>query len=224
MALERLPGQGWLALIGGGEFSFGETLEADQAWLEHAGPGPVAFLPTASGSADYGANFARYVAETFSREVEVVPVYRPRDARREKNRQRVASSAAAYLGGGLADQLLETLPGTPAAEGLLGIVAAGGVVAAIAAAAQALGAVVRGIEGRPLTGLGWLPGGVVEANFDPAHDRRLRRLLERPDVSWGIGIPSGAALLLGPEREVEVVGAAFLLASEEGEFTILGEL
>ena len=32
--LARPPGGGWLALLGGGEFSFGETLDADQAWVE----------------------------------------------------------------------------------------------------------------------------------------------------------------------------------------------
>lgn len=224
MALERLPGKGWLALIGGGEFSFGETLEADRAWLERSGQGAIGFLPTASGSADYGSNFSRYLAESFSREVEIIPVYRQRDARREKNRQRIIAAPAVYLGGGLADQMLETLCGSPAAEGLEQLIDNGGVVVAIAAAAQALGSVVRGLEGKLLTGMGWLLGGVVETNFDPAHDRRFRRLLQHPDVSWGVGIPSGAALLLGPEREIEVVGASFLLESEDGEFTILGEI
>lgn len=224
MALERLPGQGWLALIGGGEFSFDETLEADQAWLERAGDGAIGFLPTASGSADYGGNFSRYLAESFSREVEVIPIYRPRDARREKNRQRIVSTSGVYLGGGLADQLLETLAGSPAAEGLEELVREGGIVVAIAAAAQSLGVVVRGLEGHLLAGMGWLLGGVVETNFDPAHDRRLRRLMERREVTWGVGVSSGSALLLGPEREVEVVGACFLLESDDGEFTILGQL
>jgi hypothetical protein len=35
---------GWLALLGGGEFSFGETLAADRAWLAKAAPGPIGFL------------------------------------------------------------------------------------------------------------------------------------------------------------------------------------
>ena len=29
----RIPGQGWLALLGGGEFSFGQTVDADFAWV-----------------------------------------------------------------------------------------------------------------------------------------------------------------------------------------------
>lgn len=60
---ERVEGDGWLALIGGGEFSFGETLAADQAWLAKTAPGPVGFLPTASGSADYPRHFTDYLDE-----------------------------------------------------------------------------------------------------------------------------------------------------------------
>ena len=36
MSLRRIQGDGWLVLIGGGEFSFGETLEVDRAWLAKA--------------------------------------------------------------------------------------------------------------------------------------------------------------------------------------------
>ena len=43
----RLDGDGWLALLGGGEFSFGETEEADAAWLAKAPEGPIGFLPAA---------------------------------------------------------------------------------------------------------------------------------------------------------------------------------
>ena len=42
--------KGWLALLGGGEFTFGETEEADRAWLERCPAGPIGFLPAASGS------------------------------------------------------------------------------------------------------------------------------------------------------------------------------
>ena len=44
------PTAGWLALVGGGEFSFGETEDADRAWMEKVPPGPVGFIAAASGS------------------------------------------------------------------------------------------------------------------------------------------------------------------------------
>ena len=126
-----------LVLIGGGEFSFEETLDADREWLEKTPPGPVGFIPAASGSADYGSHFATYLLESFERPVEIIPVYRDRDARRGRNAQRIESAAAVYIGGGVADQLIEALAGSPALEALERRRAAGGVVVAIAAGADA---------------------------------------------------------------------------------------
>jgi cyanophycinase-like exopeptidase len=209
---------GWLALVGGGEFTFEETLDADSAWLEKTPPGPIAFVPAASGSADYGQHFATYMREVFEREAVTLPIYRPRDARRGKNVERIAECSAVYLGGGVADHLLDALAGSPAADALVGKLAAGGVVVAIAAAAHALGEVARSIRpGQTVPGLGWLPGGVVEPNFDPGHDRRLRKLLQAPDARWGLGLAAGSCLLLGPEGARELVGEAWTLDHPEGE-------
>lgn len=210
-------------LVGGGEFSFGDTLEADAAWLDLVGEGSVGFVPAASGSVDYGHHFADYLEGEFRRICETVPIYRARDARRGKNVERLAEAAAVYLGGGVTDHLLEALEGSPAAEALLDYLRGGGVVVAIAGAAQALGRWARSIQvGDHVPGLAWLPGGVVEPNFDPAHDRRLRRLLDQPGVTWGLGLPAGSAVLLGPEGEMEVVGTVWL-AEDGGELRALGE-
>ncbi|KAB2965352.1 MAG: hypothetical protein F9K16_02080 [Thermoanaerobaculia bacterium] len=216
---------GWLALIGGGEFSFGETAEADRAWLEECGEGPVGFLPAASGSIDYGRHFAAYLKETFGREVEVIPIYRERDGRRSRNAERIAACPAVYLGGGVADQLLDALAGAPASEALAEKIRSGGVVVAIAAAAQACGAAVRSISGgRVLAGLGLLPGVAIETNFDPAHDRRLRQLLAQPGVERGIGIAAGALLLVGADGRFESQGDVFALAGPEADLVpMVGE-
>lgn len=216
--MRRLPGDGTLVLLGGGEFSFGETLLADRAWLEAAPEGPIGFLPTASGSDDYGRHLAGYFGETFGREVETVPVYRSRDARRGKNLERIDRCAVIYLGGGVTDQLLEVLGEAPALERIAAKLGAGGMVVAIAAAAQAAGRAAWSLGGgAPIDGLGWLPDGVVEPNFDPAHDRRLRRLMRVPGVARGLGLAAGSALILGPEGPGRLVGSAFLLDDAEGE-------
>lgn len=218
----RIPGQGWLALLGGGEFSFGETLDADRAWLDKAGPGPVGFIPAASGSNDYPRHFGEYMKETFDREVEIIPIYRSRDGRRLRNAERIRDVAAVYLGGGVTDHLLEAVMNTPAAEALGAKLLQGGVVVAIAAAAQAAGQVARSFApGQMLPGLAWLPGGVVEPNFDPGHDRRLRRLLERPGVRWGLGLPAGSAVLLGPDNGVEILGDAFRVEGADGDIEVV---
>ncbi len=216
---------GWLALVGGGEFTFEETLDADSAWLEKTPEGPIGFVPAASGSVDYGRHFAAYMDEVFGRETELIPIYRARDARRTKNVERLGACAAVYLAGGVADHLLDALAESPAAEALVGRLAAGGVVVAIAAAVQALGVAARSIRvGETVPGLGWLPGGVVEPNFDPEHDRRLRRLLgAAPGATWGLGLPAGSCLLLGPEGAVEPTGPAWVLDGPEGPLRPLGE-
>lgn len=225
--IRRIPGDGWLVLLGGGEFSFGETFDADEVWAAKAGPGPVGFIPAASGSNDYARLFGDYLKEELERELEIIPIYRSRDSRRGRNAERIAAVPAVYLGGGVADHLLEALDapaGSPAAEALTKKIETGGVVVAIAAAAQAAGRVVRSIApGRVIPGFGWLPDGVVEPNFDPGHDRRLRKLLEQEGVRWGLGIPPESAVLLGPGGEVEIVGTAFYVEEPGGEMEILEE-
>lgn len=221
--LRRIPGDGWLCLLGGGEFSFGETLEADAAWLDKTAPGTVGFVPAASGSNEYGYHLAEYLSEEFDRQAETVPIYRVRDARRGKNLDRLRDAAAVYLGGGVPDHLLDAVMDTPAVEVLTDVVTRqGGMVVAIAAAAQAVAQGVRSIfRGNVLPGFGWLPQGVVDPNFDPGHDRRLRELMSTLGIEWGLGIPSGAAVLLGPDERVEVVGTAFLLEGEDGDLVPL---
>lgn len=222
MTIDRIPGSGWLVLLGGGEFSFGETLAADRAWVELAAAGPVGFLPAASDSADYGRHFTTYMQEAFERQVEVIPVYRARDARRGKNCERIAAVAAVYIGGGVGDHLLEALAGSPAAAALVEKIRTGGMVVAIAAAAQAAGHSVRSIFGGKLVaGLAWLPGTAIETNFDPGHDRRLRQSLHEPGVRSALGIPASGALLLGPDGETRTVGPVFLLSEENGDLAVL---
>lgn len=216
-SIARIPGTGWLALIGGGEFSYGETEDADRVWLEKAPPGPVGFIPAAAGSNDYPRHFADYLKD-FDREVEIIPIYRSRDGRRGRNSERIRDVAAVYLGGGVTDHLLEAIEDTPAAEALAAKIAGGGVVVAIAAAAQCAGRFARSIfKGDLIPGFGWLPDGVVEPNFDPAHDRRLRKMLVGTGVTWGLGIPAGSAVLLGPDGLVELVGEVFRIEGAEGD-------
>jgi cyanophycinase len=222
--LNRSVDRGWLVLLGGGEFSFGETLAADEMWIAKLAEGPVGFLPAASGSADYGSNYAKYLEEAFNREVSVIPIYRSRDARRQRNVERIEAASAIYMGGGVADQLVETLAGTPSLEALNRKFESGGVVVAIAGATQACGAQVRSLLGRQVVpGLGWLVDGVVEPNFDPAHDRRLRQLMEHPDVRWGMGLPASSAVLLGPGGEQEILGPVFILESPDDDFEVLND-
>jgi hypothetical protein len=64
---------------------------------------------------------------------------------------------------------------------------------------------------------------LIETNFEPAHDRRLRQAMKAPGVEWGLGIPAGSAVLLGPQGEMEIVGTVFVLRGAEEDFQVLEE-
>ena len=179
-----------LVLIGGGEFSFGETRAIDEYLIANMPRKSVAFLPTASGSAEYAAHFGKYLKE-IDPAIETVndPIYRGRDVRREKSLAMIRSAGLAYLGGGVLRNLIDTMRETPVEAALRDVP----VVAAIGASASAFG----------VNGFGWIANVVVDAPFD---DERLRRLMSLPEVQVGIGIPAKTALVIHADGSTEIVG------------------
>src|SRR5688500_12947527 len=106
-----------LVLIGGGEFSFGETREIDELLLARMprDKRTVAFLPTASGSAEYAGHFGTYLHGLDpSVNVVNVPLYRGRDNRRQKNLTAILNAGMVYLGGGVTNNLAPMLRESPA--------------------------------------------------------------------------------------------------------------
>lgn len=200
-----------LVLIGGGEFSFGETREIDELLLSRSYPErrTIAFLPTASGSAEYASHFGTYVRGIDSSfEIVNVPIYRGRDARRQKSLSAITTAGIAYLGGGVTNSLLDTLRDSPADVALRDAAAGGTVIAAIGAAASCFGTYARDMRGgaSALPALGWLAGTVIDTGFDPANDTALRRLMSLPDVTLGLGIPARTALVIGSDGTAEIAG------------------
>lgn len=205
------PAGGWTVLIGGGEFSFGDTEEIDR-FLVAKMPSDkrnVAFLPTASGSPEYAEHFGRYLSGIRDDlVVENVPIYRPRDARRAKNLRKLIEAGMVYIGGGVTNRMIETMRLQPVVEALREAVARGTVLAAIGAAASALGIATRDIE-RPaasLPGLGIVDRAVIETGFSPNDDTMLRRLMSLPEAAVGIGIPPASAIAIGPDHRAEILG------------------
>jgi cyanophycinase-like exopeptidase len=199
-----------LVLIGGGEFSFGETREIDVQLLGRmpADRRTIAFLPTASGSAEYAQHLGKYFRE-LDPGVEVinVPIYRGRDVRRQKSLSTILAAGMVYLGGGVTNNLLETIRESAAEVALRDAAANGAVIAAIGAAASCFGAHARNMRtSGALPGLSWLANTVVDTGFDPQNDEHLRRLMSLPDVTLGLGIPPKTAIFLNAEGEGEIVG------------------
>lgn len=200
-----------LVLIGGGEFSFGETREIDELLLSRVYPErrTIAFLPTASGSAEYASHFGAYVRGIDpSFEVVNVPIYRGRDVRRQKSLSTITTAGLVYLGGGVTNNLLETVRESPADLALRDAAAGGTVIAAIGAAASCFGTYARDMRGAAsaLPALGWLSGTAIDTAFDPTSDTALRRLMSLPDVNVGLGIPARTALVIDAAGSAEIVG------------------
>jgi cyanophycinase-like exopeptidase len=199
-----------LALIGGGEFSFGETREIDELLLARMPRDrrTIAFLPTASGSAEYAVHLGEYFRKLDpSVEVINVPIYRGRDSRRQKSLNAILSAGMVYLGGGVTNNLLATIRESPAEMAIRDAAANGAVIAAIGAAASCFGIFARDMRGgTSLPGFGWLANTVIETGFDPQSDVLLRRLMSLPDVELGVGIPAKTALMIGADGESEITG------------------
>lgn len=200
-----------LVLIGGGEFSFGETRAIDEFILSEmpADRPSIAFLPTASGSAEYATHIGKHF-RSIDPSVETinVPIYRGRDSRRQKNLDLILSSGLVYLGGGVTNHVAETIVESAADLALRDAAAAGAVIAGIGASASAFGSHMRDMRGGgSLTALNWLSGVVIETSFDPANDTVLRRLMSIPDVEIGIGLPTGTALAVRSGGATEIIGS-----------------
>jgi cyanophycinase-like exopeptidase len=206
-----------LVLIGGGEFSFGETREIDELLIRSlpADRRSVAFLPTASGSAEYATHFGAYL-KSIDPAVETinVPIYRGRDARRVKNLNVLLGAGLVYLGGGVTNNFLATFNDSPAASALRDAAANGVIVAAIGAAASCFGTHARDMRGTTsaVPALGWLENTVVDTAFDPENDTTLRRLMSIPGTQLGLGIPPRCALVVRGDGSTEIAGSGTVAA------------
>jgi len=199
-----------LVLIGGGEFSFGETREIDEFLIRSmpADRRTVAFIPAASGSAEYATHIGKYF-QSIDPAVETinVPIYRGRDSRRGKNANLLLSAGMIYLGGGVTNNLLETMRESPADLAMRDAAANGTVIAAIGASASSFGTHARDMRGaNALPALGWLRDTVVDAPFDAEHDTALRRLMSIPGTRAGVGIPPRAAIAISASGDAQVIG------------------
>jgi len=211
-----------LVLIGGGEFSFGETREIDEQLIRQlpADNKRVAFIPTASGSAEYATHLGNYfkqidpAVETIN-----VPVYRQRDSRRRKNLDLIRFAGLIYLGGGVTNNLLATVRESGAEMAMRDAAADGVPIAAIGAAASCFGAHARDMHGSgaALPAFGWLDATVIDTGFDASEDTMLRRLMSIEGTRLGIGIPPKTALSIGADGVATIIGEGNIAAFRKGQ-------
>lgn len=206
------PGGGWTVLIGGGDFSLGETKDIDRFLLSKlpAGRRTIGFIPAASGSNDYPHHFAEYISKLDSSvEVKSIPVFRTRDARRSKNLESIRACGMVYVGGGVPNLLLAAIHESPAVDAFRDVLSGGGVVAAIGASASCFGMYAPDIRraGATLPALNWIRGAAIIGAFEPDDDEPLRSAMAIPGVTLGIGIPRSTALAFAPDGSAIIVGS-----------------
>jgi len=203
-----------LVLIGGGEFSFGDTREIDEFLVRQLERKTIAFLPTASGSAEYATHLGSYFKQ-IDPEINTinVPMYRGRDVRRARSLEQLRSAGMIYVGGGVTNSLLSTIRGTPAEEAMRDAAANGTVIAAIGAAAASFGMHARDMQSpaSALDALGWIEATVIEQD-----DTMLRRLMSFPNVTLGIGIPPKTAIAIDASGSVTLLGAGSIAVMRKG--------
>lgn len=210
--LPRIEGSGWIILIGGGEFTFGETREIDEFLLSLLPPSNprIAFLPAASGSTEYATHLGVHF-RTLSAGIEVinVPIYRRRDGNRPKNLDLLKGAGLIYVGGGVTAAFLDAIRGSRADEELKRAVEVGVHVAAMGASANGLGRVARdpARPGGALQGLNWIADAAIETSFEASNDEALRRLMSAPEVRLGLGIPRGTAVAIAPDGQSQILGS-----------------
>jgi cyanophycinase-like exopeptidase len=210
-----------LVLIGGGEFSFGETREIDEFLVRNmpAERRTIAFVPTASGSPEYARHLGTYFKQIDAALQTInVPIYRVRDSRRGKNLNQLLSAGMIYVGGGVTNNLLTTIRESPADLAMRDAAANGAVIAAIGAGAACFGVHARDMHSAAsaLPALGWLEEAVIETTFDPQDDTMLRRLMSIAGVQVGIGIPPRTAIAIHSDGSTTLLGNGSVAVFRKG--------
>jgi cyanophycinase len=200
-------GAGWLALIGGGRFETTESIDynAIEAMIDEA---PIAFVPAASGAADYGEAFLEHYEGLGAPPGYVVPIHDRASANEAGNAQQLARAGLIYIGGGDTQRLLDALHDSAALKAIASAYDNGAVIVGMSAGAMALAAWgVSSDEGvGVLRGWGWLPDAIVAPHYDADRAEALREaLLEQPNMI-GLGLPEDTALVFSPEGDVATWG------------------
>jgi len=211
-------GRGWIILVGGGELE--DLVDIHRAAIKAmSDEAPVVYVPAASARPDAGRERGQLVVEQMEElggpVGYIAPIFSRADAGDPKNVRRLTQAGLVYLGGGSAQKLVETLSvpsgaarSTAALEALAAAFAAGAVILAEGEAACALGAWGLGADGVIRAGWDWLPDTVIRPSFDEVAATALRNAIKFKPACLGLGIPPGVALALGPENQVQTLGAS----------------
>ncbi len=187
---------GTLALIGGGEFAITETL--DRRLLAVAGTERVLVLPTADAF-EHPARAVERAAAWFAglgATAVGLDVLTRRDAHEAVNVTSLRTARLVYLVGDSPLHLRSVFKDTPVWDALLGVLDAGGVIAASTASAAALCDPMVDSRGGAFTlGLGLVTGLALVTEAETWSTDRLKRTLALARGFTVATMPSGSALV-----------------------------
>ncbi len=205
-------GNGWLVLGGGGQWQANETGDIDAAALGWADlEGPMVVVPTAGGSTVEYEALLDYYVNLGGPHGYVAPIFDAAGAQMAENCQLLENASVIYIADG-PDMLHLTraLRESPALETIGRAFNQGAVVIGMGVGASALGAWVDDPDApeHAEPGWRWLPQAIIEPYFEGAQTaNRLRKLLDIRPNNLGLGLPEQVGLALGPEGQVENIGA-----------------
>lgn len=212
--------RGWLALLGGGEWTPGSE-EVDQHLLAQAGTSQVLVLPTAAAyeHPDKAVAVAKTYFAGLGATVQGCMVLRRADAEDPATAAQVRAARFIYLAGGSVLHLRSVLKSSPVWEALVAAWAGGAVVAGSSAGAMVLGDAMVDPRGGALTlGLGLVSQLAILPHAGSWADEKTQRTVNL--ATGGLRIASveeHSALLLSPEGQWSTAGAGTVTVWLDGE-------
>ncbi len=192
-------GAGWLVLSGGNESTGDEAESVEATALARVQAGlPLAYIWAASDvetadkrlSAldDLGAPTG-YLVDVLTEDDDTI-------------RRELGNAGMIILGDGPNTQELRSGLLGSALEGMSAAFAAGAVILGVGKSAAVLGSFLD-----DKAGLGWIEGAIIVPAYDqPGTAEYMHSLLLKHPNTYGLGIGTGSALVLGPNGEVETWG------------------
>jgi cyanophycinase len=215
----KTPGNGTLALLGGGEWTAG-CRDLDAALLEAAGTDQVAVLPTAAAfeHPDRAVERARAYFEALGAKVKPFNVLHRAEAEDHTLVDRLAKASFVYLSDGSPLHLRSVLKDSPLFEALLSAYQGGAVLAASGAGATVVcDPMVDPRGGAYTVGLGVVVGLAVFPYHGTAADHLRERSIDLlPKGAALVGIDEATALVRDPAGAWRTEGAGQVALYEEG--------
>ncbi len=204
--LQWRGGAGWIVLSGGTSLAVDDAHDVEldieaRALARIAYGEPIAYI-WAAGDEDEADVHLSLLDEMGAPTGYLIDVLTEDD---DTIRDQIKEAGMVILGDGADyESLRKGLLGAPT-QAMEAAFARGGVMFGIGAGAVALGAIFHGAERE--AGLGWVEKAIIVPYAEQPEQNALMRdlLAEYPD-HLGIGIPTGSALALGPNQQVEAWG------------------